>query len=379
MTVYLDTETTGLHPDHDEVLEIAIIGDDGKVLLHTLIKPINNVSWPDAEAIHGITPEMVQDAPELSEIAPQIEAAVKGQEIIIYNAGFDTAFLGSLLSSANSIKCCMEAWAEYVGDWSDYHGSYTWQKLIDAADAVYFEWPSEAHRALADALACRAVWLYLVDPAERKRVDAITQNKKNERKAEVALMRLARKERLRWDVKSKFIGQFIDNWWLGKYGSNSHWARNCRLSEVKEEFANIFFGKSLASLELESRFETIYRNRNLIPSHLKPISHFHQDKWYLAELNPCAAYIGKKRAWLLYDIAEKERIKSIYPLRFAYPSLNDTEVLLTKTQLKKAGLSDDEIAELTPVSERQNPHNFKWYLLYKFDSKNCLQGRFSKV
>ncbi|CAA9893025.1 hypothetical protein METHB2_930009 [Candidatus Methylobacter favarea] len=48
-------------------------------------------------------------------------------------------------------------------------------------------------------------------------------------------------------------------------------------------------------------------------------------------------------------------------MRFASLALNDNEVLLTKTKLKKAGFSDKEIADLEPVAERQNPHNFEWY------------------
>lgn len=367
MTVYLDTETTGLYSDHDEVLEIAIIGDSGEVLLHTLIKPINNASWPEAEAIHGITPEMVQDAPELSEIAPQIEAAVKGQEIIIYNAGFDTGFLGSLLSSANSIKCCMEAWAEHVGDWSDYHGSYTWQKLTEAAHAVHFEWPGEAHRALADSLACRAVWQYLVDPDERKRVDAIRQDKHNDLLALMELNQLELNENNQRAKKSKSMERFINYWWLGLYGA-PHWAHNhWSTPSIEAEFAIIFFGKTLESLDLEAKFEVTYQNQKSIPPHLKPASHFPKETWYQAELNPCAAYIGKKRAWPLYDIAEKERIQSLYPLRFACPTVNDAELLLTKTKLKKAGFSEDQIAALEPVAERQNPNNFEWYFLYKLE------------
>ena len=173
MKVYLDIETTGLDPVNDELLEIAIVDGSGTAVLNTLIRPTNNLIWPDAEAIHGITPEMVTHAPELYLIAPQIESAVTGKDVITYNASFDAGFLGSLLSSAGSVQCCMEVWAEHVGEWSEYHGGYRWQSLAEAAAVVHFDWPSKAHRALADALACRAVWQYLADPDERKRVDAI--------------------------------------------------------------------------------------------------------------------------------------------------------------------------------------------------------------
>ncbi len=368
MTIYLDTETTGLDHNHGELLEIAIVGDCGEVLLNTLIKPSTNTPiWPEAETIHGITPEMVADAPALSEIASQIKAAVKGRDVIIYNAGFDMDFLGSLLSSANSIKCCMEAWAEHVGEWSDYHGSYRWQKLTEAAHTVHFEWPGEAHRALADSLACRAVWQYLEDPDVRKRIDAITEDKRNARLAAMELRELERKEQTQLETQTKVMGQFIERWWLKQYGRRPHWTRKYFPKEADNELAIVFFGKCLASLKLEEQFEITYHNKKEIPSNLKPASHFPKDNWYQAELNPCAAYTGKKRAWPLYDIAEKERIRILYPLRFACPAVNDTEVLLTKTKLKKAGFTEKEIDSLVPVAERQNPNNSEWYLLYKFE------------
>lgn len=367
MALHLDTETTGLDPARDELLEIAIVDDSGAVLLDALIKPCNNTSWPDAEAIHGITPEMVAHAPTLSEIAPKIEAAVKWQDVIIYNAAFDAGFLGSLLSSAKSINCCMEAWAEHIGEWSDYHGNYRWQKLANAADAVHFDWPGEAHRALADSLACRAVWQYLVNPDERKRVDAITQDKNNAWLAKMALNELERKQKAKLDARSRFIGQFIEHWWLRQSGSNSHWTRKAWRPEAENELCIVFFGKSLGSVKMEDKFEITYGNQKAIPPNLKPSSFFPRDSWYQAELKACAAYIGKKRAWPLYDTSEVERIRSLYPLRFASLALNDNEVFLTKTKLKQAGFSDNEIAAMNPVAELQNPHNFEWYYLYKLD------------
>lgn len=38
-TVYLDTEGTGLDPECESMLEIAIVSDAGRVLLNTLIAP----------------------------------------------------------------------------------------------------------------------------------------------------------------------------------------------------------------------------------------------------------------------------------------------------------------------------------------------------
>jgi len=356
-----------LEPSSDELLEIAIIDDIGAVVLDTLIKPVRHTSWPEAESIHGITPEMVANAPVLTEVAHKIEEAVTGKDVIIYNANFDAGFLGSLLSSANSVQCCMEAWAEHVGEWSEYHGNYRYQTLDNAAHSVHFEWPGESHRAMPDAFACRAVWQYLVDPTERERVDAIIQEKTNARIAEMALRELCRKEKAKADTQSRWMGRFIECWWLGQYGLNSHWTHNRYRFEMEEELALIFFGRSLHSLKLEDKFEITYKNKKAIPSNLKPASHFPTFTWYQVELKPCAAYIGKKRAWPLYDTSEDKRIRDLYPLRFSNPTVDDNNVLLTRTKLKKAGLSDKKIATLEPVAELQNPHNYEWYYLYKVE------------
>jgi len=53
-TVYLDTETTGLSPGNGaRIVEIAILDDDGRPLLDTLVNP--DCEIPDeASSIHGI-------------------------------------------------------------------------------------------------------------------------------------------------------------------------------------------------------------------------------------------------------------------------------------------------------------------------------------
>ena len=161
MAVFLDTETTGLNPSLNEIVEIAIIDDDANILLNSLVKPVKLKEWKQAEAIHGISPQMVTNAPSLDKLRHQINSAVSGQQVVIYNVGFDAGFLGELLDNAQSLDCCMKAWSEHKGIWSDSHNNYRWHKLINAANEVSHQWTGDAHRALADTLACRSVWHYL--------------------------------------------------------------------------------------------------------------------------------------------------------------------------------------------------------------------------
>lgn len=365
MPVYIDTETSGLSAVHDVILEIAL-ADDERTLINSLVRPPESVtSWPDAQRIHGITPDMVAGAPTLNELAPRIVQAVSGRDVVIYNAGFDAEFLGDLLAGARSVTCCMKAWARHAGVWSDWHNDWQLHTLESAAAAVCFDWPGEKHRALADALACRAVWRYLTDEAERRRVDGLIRDSANARKARDMLA----SERIRADLRradrEKLAGQFIAHWWLQIYGNRTHWSSELPRRQAEETFAVIFFGKSLQLLALEEEFETVYRTTKSIPPQLHAINWFSAGKWYRDELRPCAAYVGKKQGRPLYHESECERIRELYPLRFSRPELKNTEVLMTKTELLKAGFSREQISALTPVAERQNGHSGEWYNLYK--------------
>ena len=61
--LYLDTETTGLR-NSDELVDIAVIDNSGRILLNSLIKPRQSIPR-DATAIHGITNQMVLHPPGL--------------------------------------------------------------------------------------------------------------------------------------------------------------------------------------------------------------------------------------------------------------------------------------------------------------------------
>ncbi len=158
--VYLDIETTGLDYTKDEVLEVAIIDDNGEVLLNTLVRPEKRKRWTKAKEIHGISFQMVKDAPTLEEIKPLIIDAVRGKRVVIYNKQFDTRFIPFVRNVAFTVSCCMLRYADYkkIGY---YAGQYRWHKLIDATKDIGYESTEASHRALADARACRAVWRWL--------------------------------------------------------------------------------------------------------------------------------------------------------------------------------------------------------------------------
>jgi DNA polymerase-3 subunit epsilon len=161
-TLYLDTETTGLHGlfagGSDEIVELAIVDDRGEPVIHTLVKPSLRSSWPDAQRIHGISPAEVADAPTLVQLLPEIRKAVASCRVVIYNANFDIGFFPADVFASSSVECAMLAYAEHVGEWNDYRGNYRWHKLVTAAQETGFADTVRWHRALGDALAARHVW-----------------------------------------------------------------------------------------------------------------------------------------------------------------------------------------------------------------------------
>ncbi len=150
MAIYLDTETTGFSPAKGaRIVEIAIVDENGRALINTLINPMGRIP-SQAMGVHGITDAMVALAPTIEQIMPEINRIVRGQTVVIYNKAFDVPFFPNRLSIAGSIHCAMLGFAFATG------GKRV--SLNKAAHMVGHQWRGEIHRAFADADACRAVW-----------------------------------------------------------------------------------------------------------------------------------------------------------------------------------------------------------------------------
>ena len=169
VTVFLDCETTGLGYDPmfvDEILELALVDQAGTPLLHSYVKPQHRLAWPEAQAIHGISPADVAGAPSLDALLPAFEAALAGVDLlVIYNAPCDLSFLPA---SARTLvepkaRCAMRAMATWRAWRSSSPDSERWCRFTEAAAIADHVWEASPHRALADATALRSVWNFLGD------------------------------------------------------------------------------------------------------------------------------------------------------------------------------------------------------------------------
>lgn len=93
--IVLDTETTGLDYTREKMVEFAAVRlENGKIKdkFQTLINPEQHIR-KSSIAIHGITPEMVEDAPTEAEIMPKILEFIGDYPIVAHNAIFDFSFI----------------------------------------------------------------------------------------------------------------------------------------------------------------------------------------------------------------------------------------------------------------------------------------------
>lgn len=111
--VVFDTETTGLSPDEDGVIEIAGVRLRGNVvqeddLFQALVNPVRPIPF-DAQRVHGITDDVVADAPLFEQVLPQFFGFVNDAVLVAHNATFDLKFVNRALEDMG-----WGAWTEPV-------------------------------------------------------------------------------------------------------------------------------------------------------------------------------------------------------------------------------------------------------------------------
>ncbi len=98
--VALDTETTGKNddgtPGEHRIIEVGCVEIVDRRLTGRTLRFLINPDRPideEAQQVHGISLEMLSDKPHFKDIAPALIDFIRGSELLIHNAKFDTAFL----------------------------------------------------------------------------------------------------------------------------------------------------------------------------------------------------------------------------------------------------------------------------------------------
>ena len=148
----IDTETTGLDPEVDELLQLSILdAETGAVLYSGRFRPMSTMTWAEAQAINGISPDMAKECCFLGDQMLTIQSILmRATEIIGYSTDFDVSFLveaGFHLDHVERITDVLPMYTAYCGD-NQRHS------LVDCAADLGYKWGQDrAHDALAD---CKA-------------------------------------------------------------------------------------------------------------------------------------------------------------------------------------------------------------------------------
>ena len=160
--LFFDLELTGVF-ERDEILSVSIVDGTGKTVMDTLTRPMRNKRWKRTEKIHGITPDMVKDAPTLAEIAPRLREIFGEAEILIaYGTSTDFSHLCRIYGTREERTLLHKKMLDCAAEFSHYVIEHeielTHHSLTDAMAHFGLEWNGLAHTSVADAHACRLVF-----------------------------------------------------------------------------------------------------------------------------------------------------------------------------------------------------------------------------
>jgi DNA polymerase III subunit epsilon len=159
----LDLETTGtLESRSCQVVEIAVVDQDGQVLYQSLCKP-DIPMQASASEVNGLTDAVLVAAPPFAQIWPSLEQLLTSTDVPVYtwNADFDRQVLlatakrfglpvPAAVSSKARWRCAMQLHARWYGEWSNARNTYRWQPLAWACTDLEIEAQGH-HRAVDDA------------------------------------------------------------------------------------------------------------------------------------------------------------------------------------------------------------------------------------
>lgn len=146
--VAMDTETTGLDPHKDGIVEIAgvkVIDDEVMDTFQSFADCGVKISR-DAQEVNHITPEMLKGAPSEHDAVADFLKFSDGLTLMAHNANFDRGFVESVCAASTDLSC-PNPWYDTVSEAKLFSCG---RKLSDLCEAFGIE-NVDAHRALGDA------------------------------------------------------------------------------------------------------------------------------------------------------------------------------------------------------------------------------------
>jgi len=162
-----DTETTGVSPDRDVVVQFGAIDLNEEVIIHSLVQ-LNVPIPPGATRVHGITNADLKDAPNWGDVYRRFRQYRQWAALLGYNIAFDASIVqhshkvfnlgvkqgiypppAITLTKKIATACVMKMYAVMAGKWNPKYQSFKWVKLSVAAAASGIK-VKNAHDSVAD-------------------------------------------------------------------------------------------------------------------------------------------------------------------------------------------------------------------------------------
>lgn len=150
--IVLDVETTGLDYTKEKMVEFAGLRlENGKIKdeFQTLINPEQHIR-KSSMAVHGITEEMVKDAPTEAEIMPKILEFIGDYPIVAHNAIFDYSYINEA-SKRTTGKPITNPMIDSQAMFKEVYPDLESCGMEALMNKFHVEF-SERHRAMADAM-----------------------------------------------------------------------------------------------------------------------------------------------------------------------------------------------------------------------------------
>ncbi len=160
--IFYDTETTGVKPDKDRIVEIAAFDPERNCSFEKLVNP-GCLIPREASAIHHITDDMVKDCPDFSQVGREFVEFCEGEVILIAhnNDGFDIHFLRNEFAR-HEIQ--MPSW-NFLDSlkWARRYRPDLPRHTLQFLREIYQIAENNAHRALNDVIILHQVFTQMTD------------------------------------------------------------------------------------------------------------------------------------------------------------------------------------------------------------------------